>query len=85
METKTVARIGAIALAAVAITAAVIDGTRKPDAPEVIAAMPTIVASEDPLGAELARCSGLGEAGERDGTCLATWAQNRRRFLGEEH
>jgi conjugative transfer region protein TrbK len=85
MDSKTFARIGAIALAAVAITAGVIDGTRKPDAPEVMAATPLITASDDPLGAELARCSGLGEAGERDTGCLAAWAQNRRRFLGEEH
>ena len=84
MDAKTLARIGAVVFASVAITAAVIDPTRKPEPAETFTAAPTIAASADPLAAELDRCNTLGEAGERDAGCLAAWAKNRRRFLGEE-
>lgn len=84
MEAKTLARIGAVVFVAIAMTAAVIDGARKPDAPAAFAGAPVIAASENPLSRELGRCSALGEAGERDPGCLAAWAKNRRRFLGEE-
>jgi type IV secretion system protein TrbL len=33
--------------------------------------------TNDPLDAELARCSGMGEAGPRDPSCLRAWAENR--------
>lgn len=84
METKTLARIGAIVFAAIAITAAAIDSARKPTPAASFGATPMVSASEDPLSSELSRCSALGEAGERDAGCLAAWAKNRRRFLGEE-
>ena len=84
MEAKTLARIGAVVFVAIAITAAVIDGARKPEPTVTFAVAPTIAASADPLAAELERCNTLGEAGERDAGCLAAWAKNRRRFLGEE-
>ncbi len=84
MDAKTLARIGAVVFAAFAITAAVIDATRKPEPAVTFAAAPTIAASADPLTGELDRCNTLGEAGERDAGCLAAWAKNRRRFLGEE-
>ena len=84
MDAKTLARIGAVIFAAFAITAAVIDASRKPEQPAPLAVTPTLAASADPLAAELDRCNTLGEAGERDAGCLAAWAKNRRRFLGEE-
>ena len=84
MDAKTLARIGAVIFAAFAITAAVIDASRKPEPPATAAVTPTLPASADPLAAELDRCNTLGEAGERDAGCLAAWAKNRRRFLGEE-
>lgn len=84
MDAKILARIGAVVFAAVAITAAVIDATRKPEPAVTFAATPTIAASADPLAGELDRCNTLGEAGERDTGCLAAWAKNRHRFLGEE-
>ncbi len=31
--------------------------------------------------AELQRCQALGEAATKDATCLALWAETRRRFL----
>lgn len=84
MDAKTLARIGAVIFVAFAITAAAIDASRKPEPPATLAVTPTLAASADPLAAELDRCNTLGEAGERDAGCLAAWAKNRRRFLGEE-
>ena len=84
MDAKTLARIGAVIFVAFAITAAAIDASRKPEPPATLAVTPTLAASADPLAAELNRCNTLGEAGERDAGCLAAWAKNRRRFLGEE-
>ena len=84
MDAKTLARIGAVIFAAFAITAAVIDASRKPEPSAPLAVTPTLAASGDPLAAELDRCNTLGEAGERDAGCLSAWAKNRRRFLGEE-
>lgn len=85
MDSKTLTRIGAVIFVAFAITAAAIDATRKPEPAETFGTTPTVAASTDPLASELARCGALGEAGERDAGCLAAWAKNRRRFLGEEH
>jgi conjugative transfer region protein TrbK len=84
VDSKTLARIGAVIFVAFAITAAVIDATRKPEPTVTIGTAPAVAASADPLASELARCGSLGEAGEHDAGCLAAWAKNRRRFLGEE-
>jgi conjugative transfer region protein TrbK len=82
------ATIGAIALAAIALVVTALDMRREPAPASLFAgssrAQAASAASTDPLGPELARCSTLGEAAERDTACLAAaWAQNRRRFLGE--
>ena len=82
MDGKTLARIGAIVFVAVAITATAIEMSRKDDQPEALAGPSRPVASQDPLAAELLRCSEIGEAGTRDPNCLKAWAENRRRFLG---
>lgn len=39
------------------------------------------MAPANPLAPEFARCQALGEAGARDASCLAAWAESRRRFL----
>ncbi len=82
MDGKTLARIGAIVFVAVAITATAIEMNRKDDRPIDFAPRGRPVATEDPLAAELLRCSEIGEAGTRDPGCLRAWAENRRRFLG---
>ena len=83
MDGKTLARIGAIVFVAFAIVAAVIDMNR-PDDRQADFTMPgPATIARDPLDAELARCSGLGEAGPRDPSCLKAWAENRRRFVGQ--
>lgn len=83
MDGKTLARIGAVVFVAIAVTATAIEMTRKDDRQNSTATQARAVTERDPLGAELARCSGMGEAGARDPSCLKIWAENRRRFLGE--
>ncbi len=81
MDAKTLARIGAVAFVAVAITATVIELTRKEERPETTPARQAEVGAADPLRDELFRCQSLGEAGPRDPACLRAWAESRRRFL----
>jgi len=81
MDGKTLARLGAIAFVAIAITATAIELTRKGDAPSVRAFGHADSASSDPLRGELFRCARLGEAGQHDAVCLRAWADNRERFL----
>lgn len=81
MDPKTLARIGAIAFVAVAITATVIELTRKEERPEAAMPRPAQTGAADPLRDELFRCQSLGEAGPRDPACLRAWAESRRRFL----
>ncbi|ABQ39587.1 hypothetical protein BBta_7746 [Bradyrhizobium sp. BTAi1] len=81
VDAKTLARIGAVAFVAVAITATVIELTRKVERPETTPARQAEVGAADPLRDELFRCQSLGEAGPRDRACLRAWAESRRRFL----
>ncbi|GAJ29607.1 putative entry exclusion protein TrbK-alt [Acidomonas methanolica] len=81
MDGKILARLGAVVFVALAITATVIDMTRKEPAPIDTSVPPVVAPAADPLGAELTRCQLLGEAGEHDPACLRAWAENRRRFL----
>lgn len=83
MDGKTLARIGAVVFVSIAVTATAIEMTRKGDRQNSLVTRAHSLPEQDPLGAELARCSGMGEAGARDPSCLKTWAENRRRFLGE--
>jgi conjugative transfer region protein TrbK len=50
----------------------------KPAAPEV----QSVTAPDDPLSAELRRCSALGPQDASDPQCQAVWEDNRRRFFG---
>jgi len=81
VDPKTLARIGAIAFVAVAITATVIELSRKEEWPEATPPRQAQVGAADPLRDELFRCQSLGEAGPRDPACLRAWAESRRRFL----
>jgi conjugative transfer region protein TrbK len=81
MQTRTIARIGAMLFVAIAVAAASI---AKPDRPtidreKVALARPT--AAVDPLRDELIRCQAIGQAGAADRDCLRAWSDNRRRFL----
>ena len=81
VDSKTLARIGAVAFVAVAITATVIELSRKEERAEIMPARPVQAGAADLLRAELLRCQSLGEAGPRDPACLRAWAESRRRFL----
>ncbi len=82
MDTKLLARIGAVIFIAIAITMTAIEMSR---APEPARAEPAAVvdtsATADPLLIELRRCQSIGQAGASDSDCLRAWAENRRRFL----
>lgn len=82
MDGRVLARIAAIVIVAVTITAAAIQLARQ-DAPvDARPPSPTAEAPEaDPLSERLERCRQLGEAATRDADCLATWEENRHRFL----
>jgi conjugative transfer region protein TrbK len=82
MDGKTLARIGAVAFVAVAITASVIELTRKEEATEIRTVSRPHVGDPEPLRATLRHCRDMGEAASRDATCLKAWAENRDRFLG---
>lgn len=83
MDGKALARIGAIVFVAVAITAAVVDMTRR-DEPAASPPAPAFQPATDPLRESLRRCQQLGEAAASDADCLETWARNRDRFLGAD-
>lgn len=81
MDTKLLARIGAIIFVAIAITMTAIQLRETPKGgadPELVMIDEPDV---DPLRSELVRCSRIGEAGASDPACLNAWAENRRRFL----
>lgn len=82
MDTKLLARIGAVIFIAIAITMTAIELSHVPEAGrnEGRAERPAAVAV-DPLLAELQRCQLLGQAGAADQSCMRAWAENRRRFL----
>ena len=81
MDSKTLARVGAIIFVSVAITATAIEMTRKEEKPAV---RPTPVLEEapDPLREGQRRCQQMGEAAAGDSECLRIWAETRDRFLG---
>lgn len=82
MDTKLLARIGAIIFVAIAITMTAIEMSRPESEGRNAAPVARIAeAPADPLIAEMRRCQGIGEAGASDPACLRAWAENRRRFL----
>lgn len=81
MDGKMLARLGAVVLVAVAVTATALELTRKEERPPTSSAGRAGGATADLRRGELIRCQELGEAGTRDPACLRAWAENRRRFL----
>jgi conjugative transfer region protein TrbK len=81
VDSKTLARIGAIAFVAVAITATVIELSKEERPKAAPPRPPAQAGATDPLREELFRCQSLGEADPRDPACLRAWAESRRRFL----
>jgi conjugative transfer region protein TrbK len=82
VDSKLLARIGAIVFVAIAITMTAIEMSRAPEpAREEPATAADVSGSTDPLLIELRRCQSLGAVGASDHDCLRAWAENRRRFL----
>ncbi len=81
MDGKMLARLGAIIFVAFAITATVIELTRKEE-PDPVRSTPVLQSPADPLRQSLRRCQQMGEAAISDPDCLATWTKSRDRFLG---
>lgn len=82
MDTKLLARIGAVIFIAIAITMTAIEMSRAPEpAREAPAVVNDPSATADPLLIKLRRCQSIGAAGASDPDCLRAWAENRRRFL----
>jgi len=82
MDGKTLARIGAVAFVAVAITASVIELTRTDEVTEIRTVSRPHVSDPGSQRATLRHCRDMGEAAGRDASCLKAWAENRDRFLG---
>ncbi|CAI9398392.1 hypothetical protein ANOBCDAF_00016 [Pleomorphomonas sp. T1.2MG-36] len=82
MDGKTLARIGAVAFVAVAITATVIELTRTDEVTQIQTVSRPHVGDPGPLRTTLRHCRDIGEAASRDASCLKAWAENRDRFLG---
>lgn len=81
MDTKLLARLGAIIFVAVAATAAVVEATRR-DPPPLPARARFEVNTTNPLRDAQRRCQQLGQAAAADEQCLKVWAETRDRFLG---
>ena len=82
MDSRTLTRVAAVALLAVALTAALIAMSWLEDEPaRAISAAPAITPT-DPLREGQRRCQQMGEAAANDANCLRIWAETRDRFLG---
>ncbi len=83
MDGKMLARLAPVIFVAVAITATVIELTRKDEDP---ASAPGHLAQRerDPLREGQRRCQQLGQKAAEDAECLRIWAETRDRFLGRK-
>ena len=81
MDSKMLARLGAVVFVAVAITVAVVEMTRKDEAPAGAPAR-IVEPARDPLREGQRRCQQLGQQAASDAECLRVWAETRNRFLG---
>ena len=79
---KTLARIGAIAFAGIAVTLAAVGLRDDPQGTAEVTAPAFVPPEKTSLRSALLRCQALGQAGAGDPGCLRVWAENRRRFLG---
>jgi conjugative transfer region protein TrbK len=83
MDGKMLARLIAVIFVAFAVTATAIDMARRDEPRSSRPSVPVAIEAPDPHRQALARCQEMGEAAGADADCLAVWAENRRRFLGQ--
>lgn len=81
MDARLLARIGAGAFVAVALTMTTLQLREKPHAAHA-ASPATWVPDGDPLAAQLRACAAMGEQALEWPDCREAWAEKRRRFLG---
>ncbi len=81
MDSRLLARAGAIAFVALAITMTALELREEP---KVMRLSPDayVQGGEDPLPAKLSACAALGEGALASADCRAAWLENRHRFLG---
>ena len=82
MNVRLPARIGAFACLGVALAMGLL-ALRETPAPSSPPATLSTDLPIDPLQAKLRSCQLAGQAAGSDPGCLAAWAENRRRFLGQ--
>ncbi|MBX5141258.1 putative entry exclusion protein TrbK-alt [Rhizobium lentis] len=80
MDGKMLARLGAVVFVAVAITATVLELTRKEELKQDFSTR-IIEPPHDPLRDGQRRCQQLGQRAANDAECLRVWAETRDRFL----
>ncbi|MGB3337989.1 MAG: putative entry exclusion protein TrbK-alt [Devosia sp.] len=83
MDGWVFARLAAVIIVAVAVTAVAIHLVRDEQSSGLQSSPPVTAEAPrpDPLRETLRRCRQLGEAATRDVECRAAWDENRRRFL----
>jgi conjugative transfer region protein TrbK len=81
MDSKMLARLGALVFVAIALTATAIEMTRK-ETTLVAEPARAVEPARDPLREGQRRCQQLGQAAANDSECMRVWAQTRDRFLG---
>lgn len=81
MDSKMLARLGAVVFLTIAITAAVVEMTRKDGEPAAVSPARIVEPVRDPLREGQRRCQQLGQEAATDAECLRVWAETRDRFL----
>ncbi|TPI35788.1 conjugal transfer protein TrbK [Mesorhizobium sp. B3-1-6] len=84
MDGKTLARVVAVVLVAVAMTATALEMSRKEHKPVGEGQHTSAASVPNSHRDGLRRCQALGEAALRDDGCARLWAEQRDRFLGLE-
>ena len=82
MNIRLPARISAFACLGVALAMGLLALREEPKPPPPLPTLPTDL-PPDPLQAKLRICQSAGQAAGSDAGCLAAWAENRERFLGQ--
>ncbi|MEG3088805.1 putative entry exclusion protein TrbK-alt [Sphingomonas sp. PB4P5] len=83
MDLRIPARIGAFACLGVALAMGLLALREEPRTSSPLDTFST-VPPVDPLQAKLRRCQLAGQMAGSDQGCLAAWAENRQRFLGQQ-
>lgn len=84
MDGKLLARIGAAVFVGIAAAMTLVQLREEPK-PTAEPRRQVWVPDGDPLPAQLAACSRMGEVALSSPECRAAWAEKRRRFFGVDH